>query len=234
MSVADLSASTQDYLKTIWNLSEWSSAPVTTTLIAEKLQISSSSVSGALRRLSEQGLIDYTPYQAVEFTDTGRGYAVEMVRRHRLLETFLAEVLGYGPHEVHDEAEELEHAVSTRLIKRIDTYLDFPSRDPHGDPIPSEDGSIILPSAEQLSRVSPGMTVRVERINDSDPELVAFLDQQGITYRAQLQVEHSPPFSEIVRVRIEASDETAMLGRAAAEAVYVAAVSEPGVESLRN
>ncbi|TDP89445.1 DtxR family iron (metal) dependent repressor [Leucobacter luti] len=133
MSVSALSASTQNYLKAIWGLTEWSSAQVTPTLIAERTGLKLSSVSDAVRKLASQGLVDHAPYGAVELTETGRSYALVMVRRHRLIEAFLVSVLGYSWDQVHDEAEHLEHAVSDFMIDRIDEFLEFPTRDPHGD-----------------------------------------------------------------------------------------------------
>ena len=137
MSVSDLSTSTQNYLKAVWTLSEWSDQPVTPSLIAERTELKLSSVSDAVRRLTSQGLLTHTPYGAVELTEAGHAYAVAMVRRHRLIETFLVKMLGYGWDQVHDEAEHLEHAVSDFMIERIDELLGRPTRDPHGDPIPA-------------------------------------------------------------------------------------------------
>src|SRR5699024_1150906 len=118
MSVSDLSASTQNYLKAVWGLTEWSSAPVTPSSIAERTGLRLSSVSDAVRKLSSQGLLEHAPYGSVELTDTGRAYALTMVRRHRLIETFLVRVLHYTWDQVHDEAEHLEHAVSDFMIDR--------------------------------------------------------------------------------------------------------------------
>lgn len=221
MSVSDLSASTQNYLKVIWGLTEWHEHPVTTTLIAERMQVSNSSVSGALRRLADQGLIHHTPYRAVELTDAGRAHAVEMVRRHRLLETFLVDVLGYGPDEVHDEAEVLEHAVSARLVDRIDEHLGHPSRDPHGDPIPAADGTVVLPDAVPLRGVVPGTVVKVERISDEDPELMAHLQEHGIEYGACLEIHPAPAYSETMNLHVLATDGQLSLGRPAIDALYV-------------
>ena len=119
MSVSALSASTQNYLKAIWGLTEWSSAQVTPTLIAERTGLKLSSVSDAVRKLASQGLVDHAPYGAVELTETGRSYALVMVRRHRLIEAFLVSVLGYSWDQVHDEAEHLEHAVSDLSLIHI-------------------------------------------------------------------------------------------------------------------
>src|SRR3954462_5204668 len=156
----------QDYLKLVWNAQEWSDAPVTTTMLAERLGVGASTVSETVRRLTDQGLLTHPPYAAIELTAAGRALAVAMVRRHRLLETFLVEELGYGWDEVHDEAEVLEHAVSDELGERMDRRLGFPARDPHGDPIPTSDGTPRRPDAVPLLEAEAGAMLTVVRISD--------------------------------------------------------------------
>lgn len=221
MSVSDLSASTQDYLKSIWALSEWSDTPVTPKSIADAMGLQLSSVSDAVRRLSKQGLVDHVPYGSVSLTDAGRAHAVAMVRRHRLIETFLVQVLGYGWEQVHDEAEHLEHAVSDFLIDRIDAFLDHPTRDPHGDPIPNADGSVFLPEAVPLSEVPSGSAGVVERILDGDPALLQFFDEQKIALGTRLFIGEGAPFTGTIEVRIEEGDQTVVLGPSATSALYV-------------
>lgn len=223
MSVAKLSASTQNYLKAVWSLTEWSDAPATPTLIAEKTGLKLSSVSDAVRKLTSQGLLHHAPYGAVELTDEGRAYAIAMVRRHRLIESFLVTALGYGWEQVHDEAEHLEHAVSDFMIDRIDEFLGFPARDPHGDPIPHADGSVSRPEAEPLTEVGAGGAVVVERISDDDPALLQFFHDQGIVIGARLAVSEGAPFSESLEVRVDPAGEAIALGRAASDALYVSA-----------
>lgn len=225
MSVSELSASTQDYLKAVWSLSEWSGTPVTPKLISEKMGLKLSSVSDAVRKLSAQGLLHHAPYGSVELTEAGRTHAVAMVRRHRLIETFLVRVLGYGWDQVHDEAENLEHAVSDFMVERIDELLEHPSRDPHGDPIPSADGSVFLPEAVQLSEVRPGSVVVVERISDADPALLQFFQERSIVLGARVLVSEGAPFSDALDVRIDEGEAPIALGRSATDALYVS-VSE--------
>ena len=172
MSVSELSMSTQNYLKAIWSLGEWSTDPVTTSALAARVGVRLSTVSDALRKLTEQGLLEHTPYGAITLSEQGRTHALAMVRRHRLIETFLVEVLDYSWDQVHDEAEHLEHAVSDFLVERMDQHLGHPSRDPHGDPIPAADGSVERPDAVLLSELPAGSTVRVERISDADPQQI--------------------------------------------------------------
>ena len=147
----DLSTVAQDYLKVIWTAQEWSLEKVSTKMLAERIGVSASTASESIRKLADQGLVDHEKYGAVTLTEAGRRAALAMVRRHRLMETFLVRELGYSWDEVHDEAEVLEHAVSDRMLDRIDAKLGHPTRDPHGDPIPAADGQVPTPDARQLS-----------------------------------------------------------------------------------
>lgn len=184
---ADLTPVAQDYLKVIWSVAEWSSAPVTTKMLAERLGVGASTVSEMVHRLSTQGLVAHAPYGEIELTTVGRGYAVAMVRRHRLIETFLAHELGYGWDEVHDEAEVLEHAVSDLLVERIDARLGRPERDPHGDPIPTPDGHVPISPARPLGDLEPGEWV-LARISDADPEVLRFCASVGLGLDARVTV----------------------------------------------
>lgn len=227
MSVSELSSSTQDYLKSIWALAEWTDRPVTSAQLAERLSLRPSTVSDAVRKLGAQGLVLHAPYGDIELTELGRRYAIAMVRRHRLIETFLVHTLGYRWDQVHDEAERLEHAVSDFMIDRIDELLQHPSRDPHGDPIPRPDGSIRSPRAVPLAEISAGSVVVVERISDESPEMLQFLEDRGITLDTRLHVEPGSPFSDAVGIRIEGATEAVVLGRSATEAIYVS-LRDPG------
>lgn len=180
-----------------------------------------STVSDGIRKLAEQGLLDHAPYGAVTLTESGRAYAVAMVRRHRLIESFLVTVLGYSWDQVHDEAEVLEHAVSDFMVEQIDRVLGFPARDPHGDPIPGVDGTLPHFEAEPLSLDDAGKTVLVERISDENSELLQFFEQQGIVVGSRLEVVEGPPFAESVEVSIVGEGRTTTLGRSAMSALYV-------------
>lgn len=221
MSVTELSTSSQNYLKGIWSLGEWSDEPVTASTLAAKVGVRLSSASDAIKKLTEQGLLEHSPYGAVALTDRGREYAVAMVRRHRLLETFLVETLGYRWDQVHDEAEQLEHAVSDFLVERVDETLGHPTRDPHGDPIPSADGTLNRPDAAQLSDIGADAAVVVERISDADPELLQFLEQQGIGVGTRLETRPGPPFSDAIEVTPNNGDAKVSLGKSATAAVWV-------------
>ncbi|EPH05439.1 transcriptional regulator [Cutibacterium avidum] len=220
MSVTSLTASSQTYLKAIWNLQEWSDDPVGTSMLAAKVGVRLSTVSEAVRKLTEQGMLQHTRYGSVALTEEGAQHAVAMVRRHRLIETFLAETLGYRWDQVHEEAEALEHVVSDFMVDRIDELLGYPTKDPHGDPIPSRAGDIEHPDgAVQLSAVHPGVVVRVERVADGDPGLLQFLAECGIGVGTRMEPRPGAPYSDSIEVTV--ADRAIPLGRSATDAVWV-------------
>lgn len=221
MSVSELSASNQNYLKIVWDLQEWTDTPVTPSTVAAGAGVKLSTASDAVRKLTEQGLLEHAPYAAVSLTPRGRSLALAMVRRHRLIESFLVEVLGYRWDQVHDEAEALEHAVSDFMVDQIDARLGHPRRDPHGDPIPTTDGTIEVPDAVTLSRVEAGSRVRVERISDEDPELLRFFADHGIGVGTELELHPGAPYSGARDVAVPGRDGTVALGQGALSAVWV-------------
>lgn len=218
--VTELSTVTQDYLKIIWTTQEWADVKVTTKLLAEKLGVSPSTASEAIRKLADQGLVSHERYGAVTLTDEGRSAAVLMVRRHRLLETFLVRELGYGWDEVHDEAEVLEHAVSDRLMARLDAKLGCPDRDPHGDPIPALDGSVPSPAADTLSDLDAGNDGTIARISDTDPEMLRYFDEVGVALDSTVRVVEKRPFAGTICISVNGGD-TIDLGDIAARAIFV-------------
>lgn len=228
MSVAELSPRTQQYLKVIWGLQEWSDAPVTTTLLAERIGVRPPTVSDALRKLSDEGLVHHARYGAAELTPRGRSLALQMVRRHRLIETYLAEQLDYDWDQVHAEAETLEHAVSDMFVERIDRLLGHPTRDPHGDPIPAADGSLDVPEVVGLAAVPPGRSIRVEQVSDADPDLLRWFADRGIVVDAELEVVEGEPYSEAVVVRVVGEAPVTVLGATACRSLRVSAASRAG------
>ncbi|SJM50067.1 metal-dependent transcriptional regulator [Gulosibacter sp. 10] len=221
MSVTSLSTSNQNYLKAIWSLQEWSDEPVTPTTLAARVGVRLSTASDAVRKLTDQGYLEHAPYGAVTLTEQGRAYAVAMVRRHRLIESFLVESLGYRWDQVHDEAETLEHAASDFMIERIDELLGHPERDPHGDPIPRADGTVAKPDAVRLAELSPGRRGTVERFADDDPELLQFFAGHGIGVGTVLEVRAGAPYSDAVGLVFDGREEPLPLGRSATGAVWV-------------
>lgn len=180
MLVESASPVAQDYLKVIWNAAEWSTEPVTTKHIAQRLGVRMSTVSEQVQRLVASGLLEHERYGVITLTAEGRRLAVAMVRRHRLLEAFLVEHLGYTWDEVHDEAEVLEHAVSHHFIERLDAFLGQPLRDPHGDPIPDAEGLVTPIEARLLADLTSGAGGRVARVSDADPDTLRRFAAAGL------------------------------------------------------
>ena len=201
-STLGLTAPQEDYLKQIFLLGERGDSVGTQTL-AVRLGVRPASVTGMVQRLAELGLVDHRRYRGVSLTESGRRVALEMLRHHRLLETYLAETLGYGWGEIHDEAERLEHVISERFEERIAEALGHPTRDPHGDPIP--DARLCLPEDGAGRCLGEGRAVGavvVLRVGSQDPDSLAALERLGLVPGARLEVlEHSP-----AGVRVAAGD----------------------------
>ncbi|MFD0704662.1 metal-dependent transcriptional regulator [Alloscardovia venturai] len=178
-----LSASAQDYVKAIWKLHEWHHAPetpsspcvISTSDLARETGMRTSTVSGAISRLADVGLVTHAPYGGIQLTTEGEIQAIRMLRRHRIIETYLVRELGYNWDEVHEEAESLEHAASNFMINRMEERLGFPDRDPHGDPIPDRAGTIPQFDTINLNLVPVGQSVMLARVNDDDTALLQLL-----------------------------------------------------------
>jgi DtxR family transcriptional regulator, Mn-dependent transcriptional regulator len=211
----------QDYLKAVYRLGEI--APVTTQRLAEELGVAPPSATNMAKRLHEQGLLNHAPYHGVTLTPMGRQAALDVVRRHRLLETYLAEAVGLGWDEVHDEAERLEHHLSDRLEARLDSLLGFPETDPHGDPIPRA-GADLAPGPTLL-QTPAGAEGTVSRVSDRDPEQLRYLRELGIVPGVRVAVIEHLPFEGPVRIRVLANGgdgQEHVLGRVLAGVVRLA------------
>lgn len=184
-----------DYLKTVYSHTEWQDAPITPSQLAASLGIAPSSVTEMVKKLAAAGLVSHVPYGAVKLTEAGRDRALAMLRRHRLIETWLVSEFGYAWHEVHDEAELLEHTISDRLLEGIDERLGRPRFDPHGDAIPDAEGHVVREPFVLLADAADGHTGRVLRVSDRDPELLQHLEGAGIVVGVQATVD-----GEAVRV----------------------------------
>ncbi|MCO4237874.1 metal-dependent transcriptional regulator [Pseudarthrobacter raffinosi] len=202
MKTSAPSSSIEDYVKVIYGFTEWQDKPITSSQLAQRLGVANSSVSEMVRKLKDQGLVDHKPYSAITLTDSGVRLALSMVRRHRLIETYLVQELGYSWDEVHDEAELLEHAVSDTFIERMAAKLGNPQRDPHGDPIPAADGTVLLPEAHLLGELDPGHTGRITRISDENPDLLRYLSAEEIDLDDEVEVVGRKPFGGALVVRI--------------------------------
>lgn len=202
MKTSTPSSSIEDYVKVIYSFTEWQDKPITSTQLAQRLGVANSSVSEMVRKLKDQGLVLHKPYSAITLTPEGVRLALSMVRRHRLIETYLVQDLGYSWDEVHDEAELLEHAVSDTFIERMAAKLGNPTRDPHGDPIPSADGTVEVPLAHRMSELDDGHTGRITRISDENPDLLRYLASEEIDLDSDVEVVGRKPFGGALMVRI--------------------------------
>ncbi len=200
-----LTRSGEDYLKSIYRLTTGGEAAATTAL-AEVLDLAPASVSGMIRRLSEQGLVEHVPYHGVRLTAHGRRIALRMLRRHRLIESYLVARLGYTWDTVHDEAERLEHAVSDQLVERIAHALGHPTADPHGDPIPDSDGAIAEFVHVPLVDVAIGETVVIRRVDSADEGRLRYLASAGLVPGTPIRVTDRQPFNGPLSLDVRGRD----------------------------
>ncbi|MFE6965216.1 metal-dependent transcriptional regulator [Agromyces sp. NPDC057679] len=192
----------EDYLKTVYAHTEWQPEPITPSALAGKLGVAPSSVTEMVKKMAAAGLVSHVPYGPLRLTDEGRVRALAVVRRHRLIETWLVHEMGYAWDEVHDEAEVLEHALSDRLLEAIDVRLGRPTRDPHGDAIPAADGALAAEPFVRLDEAAAGHTGRVLRISDRDPEVLRSLAAAGVAPGVGVVVESADASGERVRIRL--------------------------------
>lgn len=178
----------ENYVKAIYQVAGQNSQPAATGKLAEALGVSPGTVTSMLKTLSENGLAEYTPYEGARLTDKGRVLALRVLRRHRLIELFLVRTLNLSWDEVHEEAENMEHAVSDLLVDRIDAYLDYPSADPHGDPIPKADGTVAGTPGRRLSDLDVGESFCVTRVTEQSSDFLRYLTEAGLQLGARGKV----------------------------------------------
>ncbi len=191
----------ENYIKNIYKLSA-NESKVTTSSLSERLQISPASVSEMIKKLAEEGTLTHTPYKGVELTDEGKVLALRIIRKHRLWEMFLVEVLHFGWDEIDDEAERFEHIMSDKMEEKIDEVLGHPLVDPHGDPIPSKDGALVIPRSIPMSEAEAGSTVTVIRVSDSNSELLQYVSSIGISLNTMVTVKQKMNFDRSMQVQI--------------------------------
>jgi DtxR family Mn-dependent transcriptional regulator len=208
----------EDYLKAIYRLEERDVA-VTTQQLAGELGVSGASVTNMLKRLAELKLVNYSRYKGVSLTEPGRKIALEIVRHHRLLELYLSETLGMPWHEVHAEAERLEHHLSDELEARMDSALGHPTHDPHGDPSPTVDLTIDEVRGVNLTVLRSGQRGIVTRVSDRDPEQLEYLGSLGLYPGAEVTLIEQLPFDGPIKIKIGGCEE--VIGPSLARLVWI-------------
>jgi DtxR family transcriptional regulator, Mn-dependent transcriptional regulator len=205
--VSEVSVAVQDYAKAIYSIG----GEVSNSAISERLGVSPASASAMVKRLESLGLVRHRPYRGVSLTPAGERVALEVIRHHRLVELYLAQALGMPWDRVHEEAEVLEHAISPQLSQLIADALGNPTRDPHGDPIPTLEGQIEERPTQALAELEPGDHGTFVRVSDSDPEMLRYLSQRGITPGDRFEIVDKQPFEGPLTVRF-AGEEHALGG----------------------
>jgi DtxR family Mn-dependent transcriptional regulator len=211
--VSEVSVAVQDYAKAIYSIG----GEVSNSAISERLGVSPASASAMVKRLEALGLVSRRPYRGVTLTDAGERVALEVIRHHRLIELYLAQALGMPWDRVHEEAEVLEHAISPQLSELIAEALGNPTRDPHGDPIPTSEGEIEVRPTRPLAELEPGEYGTFVRVSDSDPAMLRYLTQRGITPGNHFEVVDRQPFDGPLTVRFDGH--VHVLGGALAQAM---------------
>lgn len=197
-----LTYSEENYLKTIFHLSQGQKQGISTNAIAARIETKASSVTDMIKKLNDKKLITYQKYQGVTLTSEGLLAAKMIVRKHRLWEVFLVEKLGFNWDEVHDVAEELEHIKSEKLINKLDAYLGYPSEDPHGDPIPNKKGEIKQIEKKLLSDIKPNIKTVCVGVKDSSSEFLQYLDKQKIALGSEIEILEIEPFDQSYMIRV--------------------------------
>ncbi len=209
----------EDYLKAVWMLQQ-TEAPVSTSRIAERLSVSAAAVTAMVKRLAEQNLLRHEPYHGVQLTAAGELAGLRVIRRHRILELFLAEVLGYEWDRVHEEAERLEHAVSDYMIERLARLLDHPERDPHGSAIPTVEGEVDAAVSPTLADAAPGLAGRVVKVSVQDPEHLRCLGSLDLYPGARVEVVERATSEGAISLTVNGASRT--LPQELAEQVHIA------------
>lgn len=224
----DRSRAVEDYLKAI-RLLQREGTPVATSALAEQLDRSPASVTNMLKSLAEQDLVEHVPYYGVRLSDQGEREALRIIRRHRVIEAYLIERLGYSWDRVHAEAERLEHAASDELVERMAATLGHPELDPHGSPIPTRDGELEEHRYPALSEVPDGTRAVIREVSDADEERLRYLAELGLYPGTLIEVVGREPFDGPIRMIVDGEEHT--VGRGLAEIVSVQPVgAEHGVE----
>jgi DtxR family Mn-dependent transcriptional regulator len=215
----------EDYLKAVYSLTEREES-ASTSALAEVLDVQPASVTGMVKRLAECGYLEHARYRGVRLTQAGSREALRIIRRHRILETYLHVHLGYSWDDVHPEAERLEHAASDTLIDRMATILEHPSHDPHGAPIPTPSGEIEVPEFVTLNEVDLGVAVQIRAVQDEDPARLRYLETLGLVPGVRLTVKERAPFDGPTTVSVGIRGNAEVIGSDLADGIFV--IPAPG------
>lgn len=208
----------EDYLTALFRAEEWDEEP-TTGKLAEVIGVTASTVSATLKKLNLEGFVNYRPYGDIELTPAGRDIAINVIRRRRIIETYLSEKLGLGAHELHGEADLLEHAVSPRVLEKMFQAVGYPTLDPHGDPIPTESGEMTINYGLMLLELKAGASATVTRVRDGNPSVVRYLTGVGITVGTTVTVVEA--LRDIATLRLQIGEMFQDIPLAVANAVCV-------------
>ncbi len=214
------SQAVEDYVKAVYELQQ-AERPVATTELAERVGASPAAATKMMKQLAAQGLLEHTPYYGARLTASGEQIALEILRHHGLIELFLHRSLGYGWHEVHHEADVLEHFISERMEERLARLLGDPAFDPHGEPIPTRDGAVAAARGASLAAAEPGAALIVLRVADRDPAALQYLARIGIALGVEINVLEKQPFNGPLTVTI--GGEPCAIGRELADYIFVEA-----------
>jgi DtxR family Mn-dependent transcriptional regulator len=213
----------ENYLKEIYAL-EQEQSPVSTSRLARRFSYSPATITGMLKKLHTLGLVHYEPYQGVSLTDSGQVIALKVLRRHRLIETFLVQILQIPWELVHSEADRLEHSLSDYLEERMDELLGHPSMDPHGSPIPGRDGKMDAVIHLRLADLPVGASAEIVEVNDRDPQLLTRLDQLQLQPNSTFKVVSVEPLDGLVTIQVGTAIQT--FGPASASQIYVRVLTD--------
>ncbi len=215
-----LSPAVEDYLKAIYKLQvEAADEAVSTGAVAQAQDVSAASATNMVKRLAEMGLATYESYKGVRLTDAGAKVALEIIRHHRLLELYLREMMDYPWEKVHEEAEHLEHHISEAFEERLEKMLGYPTHDPHGDPIPTRAGTIAETATRPLTEVAAGQRIVIQRVSDTDPAFLDYLEEVGLLPGCSVQVLGKAPFEGPLTIRTGTQEH--VVGHNVARKVFV-------------
>jgi DtxR family Mn-dependent transcriptional regulator len=214
----------EDYVTLIWKAYEWADVAPQTTELADRLGVTPSTVSANLKKLAREGWVAYEAYGPVTLTAAGHEVALEVVRRHRIIETYLVQRLGLGWDQVHTEADALEHSVSDLVLAAMEKELGYPTRDPHGDPIPTRGGDVHAIDAARLTDVPAGFVGTIARVADRHPDVLRYLDEKGLRLDTTLTVQRTSSAAGIILV--SADERSIELPLSVADAVWLSPAPE--------